>query len=68
MPLLSLNIPADLANELNSFKSDRDTVVVDAIRQYLAAQVNESDIEDAAAQDNGTDFLTIQEVDYYMAL
>lgn len=71
MTLIHLNIPSDLETELSKLQTDLETVVITALRQYVLSVVsvaNEKDLEIAAVQDNVDDFLTAQELDYYLTL
>ena len=68
MTLIHLNIPSDLETELSKLQTDLETVVITALRQYVLSVANEKDLEIAAVQDNVDDFLTAQELDYYLTL
>lgn len=70
MTVLNLRIPNDLAEELSVFKSDYETVIIDAIREYLSLHTtaSEDDLEHAAVQDNSDDYLTPKELEYYLSL
>lgn len=70
MIVLTVNIPEDLEKELSNLEVDLETIVIDALRQYITSDTTASDaeIESAAAQDTAEDFLTRKELDYYLAL
>lgn len=71
MATLQLNIPTDLENELFKLQIDLESVVIKAIRQYISSNISvasEQDMELAASQDNGDEYLTLQELNYYLAL
>ena len=71
MTTLHLALPTDLERELSSIRPDLETVVLEAIRAFLAARVfvtTEEDLEKATIQDNADEFLTPQELTYYLAL
>lgn len=71
MTTLHLTIPTDLENELSRLQIDPELVAIKAIRQYISSNISvatEHDMESAAAKDNADEYLTTQELNYYLAL
>ena len=71
MTTLHVTIPADLEEELTRLQPDLETIVLKAIRQFIgstAPVATEHDLEMATAHDQTDEFLTPQELAYYLAL
>ena len=68
---MHLTIPTDLERALSGIRPDLETTVLEAIHQFLASRLfvaTEQDIEKATTQDNADEFLTPQELAYYLTL
>lgn len=70
MTVISLTIPDELESALQDLPVPVETFILDAVRKELTPPkwASDADLETASASDVDTDFLSQQEIDYYMAL
>lgn len=70
MTVIHLSIPDDLGLILNKTTKDVNSFVTNAIRHELdrAITVTDADIELASISDNSSDYLSIDELKYYLSL
>lgn len=70
MTVIHLSIPDDLGLILNKTTKDVNSFVTNAIRHELdrAITATDADIELASISDNSSDYLSIDELKYYLSL
>lgn len=70
MTIIQVHIPDELEPALQQLPGDVEDFIVEAVRKQLSlpTQAEDADIEASAAVDLGDEFLTPEEVQYYLSL
>jgi hypothetical protein len=70
MTVIQIHIPDELEPALQQVPGDVEEFIVEAVRKQLAlpVQAEDTDIEASAAVDAGDEFLSPEEVQYYLNL
>lgn len=70
MTVIQVHIPDELEPALQQVPGDVEDFIVEAVRKQLLVprQAEDADIEASAAVDSGDDFLSPEEVQYYLSL
>lgn len=70
MTVIQIHIPDELEPALQQLPGDIEEFIVEAVRKQLAQpiQADDVDIEASAAVDLGDDFLSKEELQYYLNL
>ena len=70
MTVIQVHIPDELESALQQVPGDVEEFIVEAMRKQLAlpVQAEDADMEASAAVDAGDEFLSPEEVQYYLNL
>jgi hypothetical protein len=70
MTVISLTIPDELESALLAIPGSVEAFILDAVRSQLLPHqwASDSDLEEAAVADSDDDFLSQQDIQYYLAL
>lgn len=70
MTVIRIHIPDDIETALAAIPGDKEQFILEAVRHQLSGLTlaTEGDIESAAALDLGDDFLSQDELNYYLNL